>query len=213
MKANLRNSVGEIYKRNNNSGFVFNGNKNNNSNSSNEINVNMNKNNIINNNINDVISENNNSDVNSFPFLKVLIIVLLLGTIIFIIYSNRLAIKKFFNGIFKNDELEKQNEKHQKEIDELKEKIESEAKKREAEKSEDKQNVEKKEAPVQKPREVPKDMKKMYGERQFVKENSFCYIGSDDNMRHCLEVYEGDVCESGDIYKRIDECLVPKKLE
>ena len=31
-------------------------------------------------------------------------------------------------------------------------------------------------------------------------------------MRHCIEAYNGDICESGDVYNRIDECLMPKKL-
>ncbi len=56
------------------------------------------------------------------------------------------------------------------------------------------------------------ELKKIYSEKQFVKENSFCYIGDDNNMRHCIEAYNGDICESGDVYNRIDECLMPKKL-
>ena len=53
------------------------------------------------------------------------------------------------------------------------------------------------------------ELRKLYSDNQFVKEDSFCYIGSDNNMRQCVEVYNGDICESGDVYNRIDECLMP----
>jgi len=39
----------------------------------------------------------------------------------------------------------------------------------------------------------------------------YCYIGEDDNMRQCIQVFKDDVCTSGDIFNRIDECLVPRK--
>ncbi len=55
-------------------------------------------------------------------------------------------------------------------------------------------------------------LKKLYSENQFVKEQGFCYVGTDEDMRHCVEVYNGDICESGDIYKRIDKCLVPESF-
>ena len=29
-------------------------------------------------------------------------------------------------------------------------------------------------------------------------------------MRHCVDAYSGDVCTSGDIYRRMDDCLIPK---
>ena len=36
------------------------------------------------------------------------------------------------------------------------------------------------------------------------------FIGNDNNMRHCVQAYKDDVCTSGDIYKRMDDCLIPK---
>jgi hypothetical protein len=43
-----------------------------------------------------------------------------------------------------------------------------------------------------------------------MKEDGYCYIGTDNNMRHCVDAYSGDVCTSGDVYKRMDDCLIPK---
>ena len=40
-------------------------------------------------------------------------------------------------------------------------------------------------------------------------DGGFCYIGSDDNVRYCTQAYKGDICTSGDIYNRIDKCIVP----
>jgi ABC-type multidrug transport system fused ATPase/permease subunit len=53
------------------------------------------------------------------------------------------------------------------------------------------------------------ELKKLYSNDQLVSEDSFCYIGTDDNMRQCIPVYTGDICESGDVYKRLDTCLAP----
>ena len=53
---------------------------------------------------------------------------------------------------------------------------------------------------------------KMYSENQNVKSNGFCYIGTDNNIRHCIEVYDGEICESGDVYNRIDKCLAPQRF-
>jgi hypothetical protein len=38
----------------------------------------------------------------------------------------------------------------------------------------------------------------------------FCYIGEDRGFRSCIEVGEGDVCMSGDIFPTQDVCVNPK---
>ena len=49
-----------------------------------------------------------------------------------------------------------------------------------------------------------------YSSSEIVGEDGgFCYIGSDDNVRYCTQAYKGDICTSGDIYNRIDKCIVP----
>lgn len=55
-------------------------------------------------------------------------------------------------------------------------------------------------------------LSQQYSQSQLVGEDvAYCYLGIDNNMRECAEVYTGEVCTSGDIYKRVDECLISKK--
>ena len=53
-------------------------------------------------------------------------------------------------------------------------------------------------------------LKQQYSNSQIVQEDGYCFIGKDDNMRHCVDAYAGDVCQSGDMYRRMDDCLIPK---
>ena len=69
------------------------------------------------------------------------------------------------------------------------------------------------EAEVVKTEEVitpPPEIKQHYSSSQMVNEDGYCFIGTDNNMRQCVNAYKGDICTSGDIYKRIDDCLIPK---
>ena len=45
-----------------------------------------------------------------------------------------------------------------------------------------------------------------------VNEDGYCFIGSDNNTRHCVDAYSGDICTSGDVYRRMDDCLIPKQI-
>jgi hypothetical protein len=49
-----------------------------------------------------------------------------------------------------------------------------------------------------------------YKDKQIVKGNGFCYIGFDNHMRECTDVYEGDICMSGQIFPTLDKCLNPE---
>lgn len=50
-----------------------------------------------------------------------------------------------------------------------------------------------------------------YSDEKLVNQDDmYCYVGKDDNMRQCIQVFKDDICTSGDIFKRIDECLVPR---
>ena len=54
--------------------------------------------------------------------------------------------------------------------------------------------------------------KRQYSQNQIVNnDDTYCYIGKDDNMRQCIKVFKNDVCTSGDIFNLIDECLVPQR--
>jgi hypothetical protein len=48
-----------------------------------------------------------------------------------------------------------------------------------------------------------------YSNEQTVKGNGFCYIGYDKNQRECTNVYEGDICMSGQIFPTMAVCLDP----
>jgi Skp family chaperone for outer membrane proteins len=49
-----------------------------------------------------------------------------------------------------------------------------------------------------------------YKDNQIVKGNGYCYIGFDNHMRECTDVYEGDVCMSGQIFPTLDVCVHPE---
>ena len=53
-------------------------------------------------------------------------------------------------------------------------------------------------------------IEKKYRDNQIVKGNGFCYIGFDNHMRECTDVYEGDICMSGKIFPTMDICLNPE---
>lgn len=49
----------------------------------------------------------------------------------------------------------------------------------------------------------------LYRKDQRVKKDGFCYIGFEKGHRVCTDVYQGDVCMSGEIFPTMDVCLVP----
>ena len=48
-----------------------------------------------------------------------------------------------------------------------------------------------------------------YKDKQKVKENGFCYIGYDNGQRECTNVFDGDICMSGDVFPTMDVCINP----
>ncbi len=48
-----------------------------------------------------------------------------------------------------------------------------------------------------------------YSDEQQVKKNGFCYIGYDKNQRECTNVFEGDICMSGQVFPTMAVCLNP----
>ena len=49
----------------------------------------------------------------------------------------------------------------------------------------------------------------LYRKEQLVKKDGFCYIGFEKGHRVCTDVFQGDVCMSGEIFPTMDVCLVP----
>jgi len=48
-----------------------------------------------------------------------------------------------------------------------------------------------------------------YKQEQLVKENSYCYIGTENGHRECTNAYAGDVCMSGQIFPKMEICINP----
>jgi hypothetical protein len=110
------------------------------------------------------------------------------------------------------DSDEEQNKESDKEIDEAQEETDKEYN----EKDDDELvNKSKKESKVPEQNRSSKQVNESslsqnYSSSEIVGEDGgFCYIGSDDNVRYCTQAYKGDICTSGDIYNRIDKCIVP----
>lgn len=215
----IKEEVSEVYKTSNN-------------NSSFNKNI-YNFNSKLNKNVNGLFSPNNtiqatNNRANkltppSIPLTSssnmiLYVFVALLGVIIVSVIVFKDKIIEMIKPFFLDDEDEKEKEDAKKEMEsqitEKEEKniaLEEEVKtlKSSLEK-EVKTETKDKEAKVEK-RENP--LKQQYSASQIMKEDGYCYIGTDDNMRHCANAYTGDICTSGDKYRRIDDCLIPKSGE
>ena len=210
MKNTIRNTVSEVYKQMNNN-YSFNRdllNFNNNVNVKNEYkNTNSNKRRNMNTNA-DVLKKNVNTSSNSiYIFLILFLIFLFLIGIVFFFKEN---ILNFLKKLFKDEE----DDVKIKELEDIiskQKKIQDETNntimkiKKENTKKEDTTKSKKK------MKRNTAELLKEYTPEQIVKNDGYCYIGIDDNMRHCEKVYTDDICQSGDIYNRIDECLVPTK--
>lgn len=164
----------------------------------------------------------------SNSFIVILLFLLLLVAIAGVIYYYRKEIKKYFDKIFgKEKTISKEVVEIKENDEELKEtKTLSEGEGEIVEK--DKLTIKKggnvlvddkvvkkskKEEEKKKETKVQKNGidKSKYSQNQIVgKDDMYCYIGEDDNMRQCIQVFKDDVCTSGDIFNRIDECLVPR---
>jgi hypothetical protein len=53
------------------------------------------------------------------------------------------------------------------------------------------------------------DRLSQFRKEQIVTSDSFCYIGYDKNQRECTNVYDGDICMSGQVFPTMDVCLNP----
>ena len=48
-----------------------------------------------------------------------------------------------------------------------------------------------------------------YKNNQIAKEDGYCYIGYDKDIRNCGEIYEGGICMSGEIFPTLEKCMFP----
>ena len=226
MESSLKNLVKEVYKNTNEDGnFKFTGNSRNKSNTSQSIKIKKNKNNNDNNDnnyegplngksfatrIKDIKEVATSSSSMSISTIILIFLFLLITISIGLVYNYYEDIMTFLKNYFHDDTTEQElksqlssantsTQKLQSEIGTLKKELENK-------KSENKNNEKKTYS------KLSNKEKKLYSQDQFVKEHGFCYVGEDNNHRHCVEVYNGDICESGDVYKRIDKCLLPNKF-
>jgi len=58
--------------------------------------------------------------------------------------------------------------------------------------------------------ELNKKLNANYSQDQIVKENSYCYIGYENGQRECTNVFDGDICMSGEIFPKMDICINPR---
>ena len=49
-----------------------------------------------------------------------------------------------------------------------------------------------------------------YDKNQQVTNDGFCYVGYEKGQRECVPVQSGDICLSGEIFPRLDKCMVPE---
>jgi hypothetical protein len=49
-----------------------------------------------------------------------------------------------------------------------------------------------------------------YKDNQKVKEDGFCYIGYERGQRECTNVFDGDICMSGQVFPTMDICINPR---
>jgi hypothetical protein len=174
-----------------------------------EFNNNVTRN--YNKNLNNPITEDI-SKPSQFPYLLIFILLLFLGIGIFI-YFNRDKIYNFYKERVNPTKEEPPQEdvlpekpiskkKSDNEIKDIPEKNIKEINKEEREK-----NKKIKNGGVN---ELNKKLNDNYSPEQIVRENSYCYIGYENGQRECTNVFDGDICMSGEIFPKMDICINPR---
>ena len=225
MKNTLQETVSEIYKKTNNNNYTFIGNKNMNSiiknanknnglNKNNTFNKNSsfnNKNNLV--NKNNTVNKNNAFNYSNTPInsnTPIIIFSIIILSIFLVLYFFKDNITNYINSLFKEQEPEQEQEPEKsKDYTENTNKLKQELERLKSENS----KLIKYKNQQHKLDNTNKinNLKQKYSDSQIVKQDdSYCFIGTDNNTRHCVKAYTGDICKSGDVYNRIDECLIPK---
>jgi hypothetical protein len=149
-----------------------------------------------------------------FPYVLITLFIILI--IIWVIYYFRNDIYNYFKNLAGKPTETKDTSKLEKDVATLKSQLE----KNEREMNE-KNNIKLQE---EKDKKEQDDIKKggvqqlddklnsvsAYKQEQLVKENSYCYIGTDNGQRECINAYAGDVCLSGQIFPKMEICINPR---
>lgn len=231
MERSLKSLVKEVYKNSNDDGnFKFVGNEKSRLNTSDSIKVNRNRNGNSTNSeplngksfakkiktMKEEISQGSSMNASTIILMTLFVFMCVIAAIAYNYYDEIIQrLKDYFHDNTREKELESElqtvndnNKSIQGELGNLKKEMEESKKRQDKSKQETPNKKQEKKSYNQ----LSKKEKKLYSPDQFVKEQGYCYVGEEDNMRHCVEVYNGDVCESGDIFKRIDKCLMPKSF-
>ena len=160
---------------------------------------------------NDVsVLEPSNLELNSVDkpksniFYIVLIIVLLVLLVLLYFYRKQIKdqLKVYYDSFFKP------SNPQEKEIKQLNKSVKMEMKKREKNMNEKKNEEKKKKGGVN---QLVQKMK--YNKDQISNSAGYCYIGEENGQRSCSEIYEGEICMSGDIFPSNELCMYPKLRE
>jgi len=173
----------------------FNNNTNNNRNNNRNNNLNYNTNNNRNDNTND------NSKFETLPektsYIFNLFIVLILAAFIGAIVYFKDTLIKYYN-----------------EMTQIKPSVNTELKQLNKSIKEEKELREKKEKDVKKEKNISKgginQLVNKINSNQIAKDDGYCYIGYDNGMRNCGEIYESQICMSGEIFPSLEMCMFPK---
>lgn len=160
---------------------------------------------------NDVsVLEPSNLELNSVDkprsnvFYIILIIILLVLLVLLYFYRKQIKdqLKIYYDSFFKP------SNPQEKEIKQLNKSVKMEMEKREKNMNEKKNEKKKKKGGVN---QLVQKMK--YDKDQISNSAGYCYIGEENGQRSCSEIYEGDICMSGDIFSSNELCMYPKMRE
>jgi predicted PurR-regulated permease PerM len=176
----------------------MNGNMNRNMNGNMNSNMNRNMNGNMNRNMNGNMNDNMNDNVPQTSYVFNLFVVFILAAFIGAIVYFKDTLIKYYNDMQTkpsvNTEL-KQLNKSIKEEQKLREQKEKEAEK---------------EKKIKKGGVNQLVQKMNYKSNQIAKDDGYCYIGYDKGMRNCGEIYESQICMSGEIFPSLEMCMFPK---
>ena len=134
-------------------------------------------------------------------FYIVLIIILLVLLVVLYFYRKQIKdqLKIYYDSFFKP------SKPQEKEIKQLNKSMKMEMEKREKNMNDKKNEHKKKKGGVN---QLVQKMK--YDKDQISNSSGYCYIGEENGQRSCSEIYEGDICMSGDIFPSNELCMYPK---
>ena len=139
------------------------------------------------------------------PYLLIVLVLVILGAGL-LFYFNKDKIMKYVDEKMKEFQKPKEKEEPKKE-EEKEEQKEEEPTIKEKEKEEKQKNEKIKKGGVN---ELNEKLNTNYTPNQMVKEDGFCYIGYENGQRECANVFDGDICMSGEIFPKLDICINPR---